>query len=92
MPDNDNPIEGDLIRAVEQLAAAFAASSIRYALIGGLAATLRGRPRFTEDADFLLEVPQLQLPVLLSDLTERGFALDETTVIREFVQIGRAHV
>ena len=86
MPDNDNPIEGDLIRAVEQLAAAFAASSIRYALIGGLAATLRGRPRFTEDADFLLEVPQIQLPVLLSDLTERGFALDETTVIREFVR------
>ena len=86
MPESDSPIAEDLIRAVEQLAAAFAARSIRYAMIGGLAATLRGRPRFTEDADFLLEVPQHQLPMLLTNMTERGFALDETTVMREFVR------
>ncbi len=86
MPDENTPIGRDLTRAVELLAGAFAARSIRYALIGGLAATLRGRPRFTEDADFLLEVPQLQLPMLLDDLVERGFALDQTTVIREFVR------
>ena len=86
MSDENTPIARDLTRAVELLAGAFAARSIRYALIGGLAATLRGRPRFTEDADFLLEVPQPQLPILLDDLAERGFTLDQTTVIREFVR------
>ena len=86
MPESDAPIAEDLIRAVEQLAAAFAERSVRYAMIGGLAATLRGRPRFTEDADFLLEIPEIQLPILLNDLTERGFALDATTVIRQFVR------
>ena len=50
---------------------------------------LRGRARFTQDVDFLLEVPQLVLPGLLDDLVERGFALDPAIVIKEFV---REHV
>ena len=57
---------GDSVRAVESLAEAFDARSIRYALIGGLAFVLRGRPRFTKDVDFLLDVPQIILPVLLT--------------------------
>jgi hypothetical protein len=81
------PIES--IRAVESLAEAFDGRSIRYALIGGLAVILRGRPRFTHDADFLLEVPQIILPSLLDDLVERGFAIDPAVVIRQFV---REHV
>ena len=63
---------GDSVRAVESLAEAFDARSVRYALIGGLAFVLRGRPRFTQDVDFLLEVPQIVLPGLLDDLMERG--------------------
>jgi len=86
---DSNLLPGDSVRAVESLAEAFDARSIRYALIGGLAFILRGRPRFTQDVDFLLEVPQIILPALLDDLVERGFALDPTTVIKQFV---REHV
>jgi Nucleotidyl transferase AbiEii toxin, Type IV TA system len=75
-----------LIRAVELLADTFAARGIRYALVGGLATLLRGRPRFTQDVDILLQVPQIALPGLLDELTELGFTLDKATVIREFIQ------
>jgi len=42
---------GDAVRAVESLAEVFDARSIRYALIGGLAFAIRGRPRFTQDVE-----------------------------------------
>src|SRR5207248_1108055 len=64
----------------------FAARSIRYALVGGLATLMRGRPRFTQDVDILLDVPQLALPGLLDDLAAAGFAFDAATVIREYVR------
>lgn len=51
-------------RAVKLSCETFAARSIRYALVGGLAASLRGRPRFTKDVDFVVDVPQLILPSL----------------------------
>lgn len=86
MPTEPDPLADELIRAVELLAEAFAARSVRYALVGGLATMLRGRPRFTQDIDILLEVPQVALPGLLDDLLARGFALDAPTVIREFVR------
>jgi hypothetical protein len=80
-------LPGDSVLAVESLAEAFDARSIRYALIGGgLAFVIRGRPRFTQDVDILLEVPQIVLPVVLADLIERGFSLDTTVVIKEFVE------
>ena len=55
-------LSDELVRAVESLSEAFAARSIRHALIGGLAISMRGRPRFTQDVDFLLDVPQLACP------------------------------
>ena len=76
----------ELDRAVERLAESFAARSIRHALIGGLATSLRGRQRTTRDVDFLLDVPQVELPGLLDDLIGRGFTLDPSVVIREFVR------
>lgn len=86
MPDETNPLADELIHAVELLADAFAAKSIRYAVVGGLATLLRGRPRFTQDVDVLLDVPQLVLPGLLDELARLGFALDMPTVIREYVR------
>lgn len=86
MPSTPEPLAGDLITAVERLGEAFDARGIRYALLGGLATMLRGRPRFTQDVDVLLDVPQVALPGLLDDLLVRGFSLDPQTVIREFVQ------
>ncbi len=80
MPADSDLLTGDLIRAVELLSETFAAKSIRYALIGGLATLMRGRPRFTQDVDILLDAPQIVLPSLLEELTRVGFDLDLVTV------------
>jgi hypothetical protein len=86
MPAEHDLLANELIRAVELLGDAFAAKSIRYALVGGLATLLRGRPRFTQDVDVLLDVPQLALPGLLDELARLGFTFDMATVIREYVR------
>lgn len=86
MPDTPEPLAGDLVTALETLVEVFDARSIRYAVLGGLATILRGRPRFTQDIDILLEVPQIALPTLLDELVDRGFTLDRDTVIRQFVE------
>lgn len=86
MPAEPNLLPSDSVRAVEEITEAFDARSIRYALIGGLAFILRGRPRYTKDVDFLLEVPQIQLPGLLDDLIARGFVFDPAVTIKEFVR------
>lgn len=82
--DEDSRLASDLARAVELLAAAFAAKSVRYALIGGLATLARGRPRFTQDVDMLVDVPQIVLPPLLEELRDAGFEFDMMTVIRQY--------
>jgi hypothetical protein len=76
----------ELDRAVSSIAESFAARSIRHALIGGLATSLRGRQRTTQDVDFLIDVPQIHLPGLLDDLIERGFTLDPMVVIPAYVR------
>ena len=85
MPIEHDLLGDELVRAVELLAGTLAARSIRYALVGGLATGLRGRPRFTQDVDVLLDVPQLALPGLLDELARLGFVFDRDTVIREYV-------
>src|SRR6266705_1676712 len=85
MPAEHDLLADELIRAVELLADVFAARSIRYAVVGGLATLMRGRPRFTQDVDVLLDVPQLGLPGLLDELARLGFEFDMATVIREYV-------
>ena len=48
--DLDRPLlSEELNQAVKSLSEVFAARSIRYALIGGLATYMRGRVRFTKD-------------------------------------------
>lgn len=79
-------LSDELVRAVELLSDAFARRSIRHALIGGLATSMRSRPRLTQDVDFLVDVPQLVLPALLEDLVELGFTLDPAVVINEYVR------
>jgi len=86
MPESPESLAGDLVEAVEVLGEVFDARGIRYALLGGLATILRGRPRFTQDIDVLLDVPQIELPGLLDELAERGCTIDRDVVIREFVQ------
>lgn len=86
MPRAPEPLGGDLVAAIEHLIEAFDARGVRYAILGGIATMLRGRPRFTQDIDVLLDVPQIALPGLLDDLATRGFSLDREIVIRDFVE------
>src|SRR5882762_2466380 len=86
MPPERDPLADELIHAVELLADAFDAKSIRYAVVGGLATVMRGRPRFTQDVDVLLDVPQLMLPGLLDELARLRFDFDMATVIQEYVR------
>ncbi len=86
MPAEHDLLADELIRAVELLADTFAAKAIRYAIVGGLATVMRGRPRFTQDVDVLLDVPQLVLPGLLEELARLGFTFDMATVIRQYVR------
>ena len=74
------------VRALEAMAGAFEARSVRYAVIGGLAFMRRGRPRFTKDVDLLIDVPQVALPGLLDDLIGRGFSIDPAVVIPQYVR------
>jgi Nucleotidyl transferase of unknown function (DUF2204) len=76
----------NLIAGLFELVEAIDQRHLRYALIGAIAAGYRGRPRFTEDLDFLLEVPQLVLPSLLDQLSARGFTFDHAKVIQEWTQ------
>jgi hypothetical protein len=75
-----------LLTGLTELVAAFDRHGVRYALIGGLAVSLRSRPRSTRDIDLLLAIPQISLPGLLADLTAHGFTLDESAVITGFVR------
>lgn len=73
-----------LEQGLTELAEVLQARAVHYALIGGLAVEYHGFARGTEDIDLLLSVPQLVLPVVLDDLSARGFELDPLTVIREW--------
>jgi hypothetical protein len=86
MPNTPESLAGDLVTAVEILGDTLDARRIRYALLGGLATILRGRPRFTQDVDVLLDVPQISLPGVLDELSGRGFSIDHEKAIQEYVQ------
>src|SRR4051812_25025206 len=74
------------VRALGELAEVLPVHQARYALIGGIAAGVRGRRRYTDDIDLLLTVPQLRLPGLLEALVERGFTCDVIPTVREWTQ------
>lgn len=86
MPAEGEGLADDLIQAVGLLSDAFATHSTNYALIGGLATLLRGRPRFTQDVDVLLSVPQVALPGLIEEVRRFGFDVDPMTAVREYVR------
>ena len=86
MPVELPSLPQSLLNALRQLVQALDQRKVRYALIGGVAASYRSRPRFTQDLDFLLDVPQLVLPALLDDLHARGFQFDTATAIREWTR------
>jgi hypothetical protein len=86
MADDRATTEQDLIDGLLASAEVLSAHRIAYAVIGGMATTFRTQPRFTKDLDFLLHVPQLQLPAVLDALQGREFTCDVPTTIREWTQ------
>jgi hypothetical protein len=86
MPPETLDFPDYLLDGMRQLAEALEGRRINYALIGGLAAGYRSRPRFTEDLDLLLQVPQLALPSLLDDLRDRGFTFETDVAVREWTR------
>lgn len=76
----------NVIAGLREMAEAFHARNVAYAVIGGVATSYRSRPRTTRDVDFIVDVPQLALPALLEDLHQRGFEFDLEMVIRQYVQ------
>jgi hypothetical protein len=86
MATDRSPFEPRVLVALDALVDAFERRGIRYALIGGLAVSVRAEPRMTRDIDFLLTIPQLVLPGLVEELAGRGFELDESAVVAEFVR------
>jgi len=86
MASDETPLPELLLHAVDALADVLPAHKARYALIGGIAAGMRGRLRYTDDVDLLLTVPQLQLPGLLEALIERGFSCDVVPTVREWAE------
>lgn len=76
------PAAGDLLSVLYRLAHILNERHVSYALIGGLAVAVRGPIRTTRDIDLLVQVPQLELPGVLTALTGEGFVLDVSQAIR----------
>ena len=79
-------VSPDLTAGLAELADSLNRRGIQYALIGALASGYHGRPRYTQDVDLLLLVPQLALPSLLDELREKGFDIDVESAIRAWNQ------
>jgi hypothetical protein len=76
----------NLLKALREFAEEADRSQARYALIGAVASGYRSRPRFTQDLDFLLDVPQIILPGFLERLQTRGFTVATESAIREWTR------
>jgi predicted nucleotidyltransferase len=77
--DAASPVEQSDAALAETLAEAVSAiegAGIPYVLIGGLASSLLGRPRYTRDVDLLVREPDALRT--LSVLAEAGFQTEET--------------
>jgi len=77
-------VDDILSRSVVGVAKALSSNGAKYALIGGLAVSVRGRPRSTKDADFIVDCPALKLAGLFEDMNALGFELDVLTAIRKW--------
>ncbi|MBI4333507.1 MAG: nucleotidyltransferase [Chloroflexi bacterium] len=67
----------EMIRAV---ARDLQSLGVKYAVIGGIAASVWGRPRMTLDADIVIMVPTGKLSTLLETLSRSGFQVATTAM------------
>ena len=81
---DNRPLIARLTESMLAVAAVFERHGVEYALIGGLSIAIHGNGRATEDADFLLHVPAIQLPRLLEAMIESGCTLDVMQSVRDW--------
>ena len=72
--------------------AAAEAGGYPYMLYGGLAAALWGEPRYTEDVDFVLFIPERESYKFLRTAAKHGFAVDEDLAIQQIQVSGWARL
>ncbi|MEW5694246.1 MAG: nucleotidyltransferase [Candidatus Hydrogenedentota bacterium] len=63
-------------------------NKIGYLIIGGIAASILGYPRFTKDVDIILFVKKQQIKNLLKKFKNEGFSFDENIVINRVKETG----
>lgn len=86
MPVDEPSIPPDLLDVLSRLGDAFSEHDTQYAIIGGIAANVRGFLRTTIDVDVMLYTPQMALPGLLESLARRGFEFDLKETIKTWNQ------
>lgn len=62
-------------RALAEIAGWLAARRVPFALVGGLAVSIRGEVRFTRDVDLALSLSEQQLESLVRDLRAGGYGI-----------------
>lgn len=68
------------------------AGGFDYILYGGLAAGLWGEPRYTEDVDLVLFIPERHAVKFLREAAKHGFAVDEDLAIQQIQVSGWARL
>jgi hypothetical protein len=85
MPASDaSQFSHRLQEAISRSSVIFERRHVLHALIGGLAVGLRARPRTTFDVDLIVSLPQLQLPAVLDEFVEAGFAPSARELITQW--------
>ena len=72
----------ELLAIAVELAKVMNQFQVRYAVIGGIATSVRTQPRFTRDVDLLVNVPALVLPRLLEELERAASESSDTIALR----------
>ena len=63
-----------------------------YMLYGGLAAALWGEPRYTEDVDIVLFIPERKAFTFLRQAAKHGFSVDEDLAVQQLQVSGWARL
>jgi hypothetical protein len=68
------------------------AGDFDYLLYGGMAAALWGEPRYTEDVDFVLFLPERHAFKFLREAAKHGFSIEEDLAIQQIQVSGWARL
>ena len=66
-------MENSILQTVQRINQALDSYELKYALIGGLAASIRGRARATEDVDLVIDCKVDEAIELIDKLDNHGF-------------------